>query len=73
MIYSVSVHSILLLASVLTVSGQLPPVRVRVWVRVSVSFRVGRQFYLGAIVLEPCLTCFILGRSLLILELELKS
>ena len=29
-----------------------PSVRVRVWVRVRVSFRVGRQFSSGAIVLE---------------------
>ena len=30
-----------------------PPVRVRVWVRVRVSFRVGGQFSSEAIVLEP--------------------
>ena len=28
-----------------------PPVRVRVWIRV--SFGIGRQFYSGAIVIEP--------------------
>ena len=30
-----------------------PPVRVRVWFRVSVRIRVGGQFSSGAIVLEP--------------------
>ena len=35
------------------VSGQLPPVRFRVRVRVRVSFRVGGQFSPGVIVLEP--------------------
>ena len=37
--------------SVFKVSGQFPPVRVRLWVRV--SFRVGGQFSSRAIVLEP--------------------
>ena len=30
-----------------------PPIRVSVWVRVRISFRVGGQFSLGTIVLEP--------------------
>ena len=44
----------------LPVSGQLPegncpPVRVRVWFRISVRIRVGGQFFSGVIVLEPFL------------------
>ena len=35
------------------VSGKLPPVRVRVWFRVSVRIRVRGDFPWGAIVLEP--------------------
>ena len=31
----------------------MPPVRVRVWFRVSVRIKVGGQFSSGAIVLEP--------------------
>ena len=34
-----------------------PPVGVRVWFRVRVSFKVGGQFSTGAIVLEPNRTC----------------
>ena len=30
-----------------------PPVRVRVWIMVRVSFRVGGQFSSGAIIVEP--------------------
>ena len=35
--------------------GKLPPfpVRVSVWVTVRISFRVGGQFSLGTVVLEP--------------------
>ena len=33
-----------------------PPVKVRVWIRIRVSFRVRGQFSSGAIVLEPLLT-----------------
>ena len=33
--------------------GKFPPVRVQVWFRASVKIRVGGQFSLGAIVLEP--------------------
>ena len=35
-----------------------PPVRVRVWIRVRISFRVGKKFSSGAIVLEPILVHF---------------
>ena len=46
------------------VSGQLPPVRVRVWVRVS----VGGQFLSGANVLEPLKVLFF-GEVIFILDL----
>ena len=35
------------------------PVRFRVWFKVSVRIRVGGQFTLGAIVLEPCIAIYI--------------
>ena len=52
-----------------------PPVRVRVWVKVRVSFRVEGEFSSGAIVLEPfvCLTVNCYDKKCWIVGLQEKS